>query len=387
MKIIYYLRMIFRSVFTQFPMLFLMYVIFPFALSFFMSSSMAGVLEPTIEDPNIEVYVSDEDGTEQSNTLQEMIRSKELNRIFDVKTDEDDAEFIIRIPSGFGAQIKQNPVKPVEIEGKNAASRNTGRLLQFVLSDLTSELGEAMVLAEQVQTSSLNEQEKIALQEEVAALQEKNSISAETYSSETMLSSKEYFSVVIISYLMVLFLSSSVSAEGMTESIGFAKRWRAAPITKWEAWGMEVLGNTLYFFLFIFLYIVMWRVVGSIFQQNPMYLLLIIFLHALIVGLANSFITYTFSNAVGKIIVNAFLFFVLIFGGMLGPLEKMTGMAIFERLNSETVTYFITKPYWTVMTHNSWQELAPIILQLIFIVGGLTILNVLSIRFRKKGFA
>ena len=103
-------------------------------------------------------------------------------------------------------------------------------------------------------------------------------------------------------------------------------------------------------------------------------------------ALVNSFITHTFSNAVGKVIVNGLLFFVLIFGGMIGPLEKMTGLAIFEKLNSETVTYFITKPYWTLMQHDSWNRLMPILSQLLLVVLILAMMNVISIRFRKKVF-
>lgn len=381
MKIIYYLKMIFRSIQTQFLPLAICYVIFPFGLAFFLSFAMSGVLEPSIDDPNIEVYVQDEDQTEQSKAIAEAIHSDSLERIFSVQNREEDAEFIIRIPSGF-----QNQSAAIEIEGKNAASRNTGRLLQLVITDLTKQMSESTKLAKKIQGASLSQQELLDLQKEIIALSESETIKGETYHSDSMLSSREYFSVVVISYLLILFLSSSVSAEGMTESIGFTKRWKAAPITKWEAWFMEVLGNSIYFSLFICLYVLAWRLIGGIFTQNLFYLLIIIFLHAIMAALVNSFITHTFSNAVGKVIVNGLLFFVLIFGGMIGPLEKMTGLAIFEKLNSETVTYFITKPYWTLMQHDSWNRLMPILSQLLIVVLILAMMNVISIRFRKKVF-
>ncbi|MDE1548434.1 ABC transporter permease [Jeotgalibaca caeni] len=384
MKLYYYLRMILRAIFSQLPILFLTFVIFPFGLSFFQSTSMGSMFEPTIEDPNIEVHVVDQDGSERSQIMMETIESDSFAPVFDFKEDPVDAEYLVEIPEGFGNGIENNQLLPIEIEGKNAASRNSGRILQSVFSSLTEELAKATYMENVFTGTILSDQELAAVQAEITAIQEADLIVEETFTSETMLSSRQYFSVVIISYILLMFISTNVSAEGMTESIGFEKRWRAAPVTKLESWILEVVGNVLQTFMFLVAYFVVWRIVGGIFTENPFYILLIALLHAIVASLINTFITHTFSQTVGKLVVNAALFFVLVFGGMLGPLERTTDMAIFEKLNSQTVSYFITNPYWNLMKGNNWQGISEMVLQLALLIGALVVMNLLSLKFGKK---
>src|SRR5699024_1820247 len=153
-------------------------------------------------------HVVDQDGSERSQIMMETIESDSFAPVFDFKEDPDDAEYLVEIPEGFGNGSENNQLLPVEIEGKNAASRNSGRILQSVFSSLTEELAKATYMENVFTGTILSDQELAAVQAEITAIQEADLIVEETFTSETMLSSRQYFSVVIISYILLMFIST-----------------------------------------------------------------------------------------------------------------------------------------------------------------------------------
>ncbi|MDY6595707.1 ABC transporter permease, partial [Clostridioides difficile] len=164
----------------------------------------------------------------------------------------------------------------------------------------------------------------------------KNSIDTSIINNNVKQSSYEYFALVSLGFLVIIFIMNNILSNYISESKGLSKRLYSMPITRVQFLIYDFVGLWIYSFIFLLLYVLFFRILGITFKGNFAILLLLCALSSYFMTSISTFVTSFFSKKYGTAIVYALLFLQTIFGGIFSMISDT-----FTKLTSLSPTYLI----------------------------------------------
>ncbi|WP_114091408.1 ABC transporter permease [Clostridioides difficile] len=292
----------------------------PLILSWFLGMVTESMFQNPIKTESTPIVIYDKDNTRLSNDLTKYLKN-DLSYILTVKKDDSKAELKLTIPKGYESSLLNEKSNTLNIE-KLGTRDDIAVLLQDILDTYHEKF-------------YLNNSQKIS-SEDFYKLFNKNSIDTSIINNNVKQSSYEYFALVSLGFLVIIFIMNNILSNYISESKGLSKILYSMPITRVQFLIYDFVGLWIYSFIFLLLYVLFFRILGITFKGNFAILLLLCALSSYFMTSISTFVTSFFSKKYGTVIVYALLFLQTIFGGIFSMISD-----VFTKLTSLSPTYLI----------------------------------------------
>ncbi|SCI71031.1 ABC-2 family transporter protein [uncultured Clostridium sp.] len=314
MRLLANIKMLFKSLKSNFLITFSTFLLLPLVLSLFLGNILNANFESSISVDPIPIKITDNDKSNASMALKDFIVNDNKNLFY---INDDDADLNLIIPKNYEKSL--NNKKSININIKKLENRGS---VDNLLKDIVDDYHENLYLS------------NLDLDNKSANIFSKPSISTTFIKSAKNQSSNEYYAISMLVFLLLIFMSNNVSANYITQSNGINKRMYSFPIKRTTQLIYDFLISVIYALVFVIIYILINRFLNIAFDENLIYLFIISLVACTFVACVSIFIASFFSKTLGSIIISIIMIIQIILGGIFFPISNgLSSFIKFSPLN------------------------------------------------------
>ncbi|RDY28784.1 ABC transporter permease [Romboutsia weinsteinii] len=350
MRLFATIKMLFKSIKNTFLLNIVYFIALPLGLAWFMGLVLDSEFNNPIETETTPIVITNNDNSAMSNNLSEFLK-EDLSSIVSIVDNEKDADIEIIIPNDYEKNLLSSQACSIDIKELNTKS-GIINILQNILDDYH----------ENVYLNS------IASSTEVNEIFNKYSLKTSYLEANNTPDSYEYFATSFIVFLVLMFIMNNTAGSYLGESNGLNKRTFSLPISRLSALCYDCIGSSIYSFLFLMLYVIVYRLLNISFDGNFIILTTLCLVSSLLISSCSSFISTFFSKKIGSTVFYIIMILQMIFGGMFIPID-MTSKWI-----KISPFYLVNDMFSSFNEYNNWESIATsslicVILSLILFVA------------------
>ncbi|MDI7815163.1 ABC transporter permease [Clostridioides difficile] len=320
MKLYISVKTMLKGLKSSFILNLIYFLALPLVLAGFLGMVTESMFQNPIKTDLTSIVIYDKDNTKLSSNLTGYLKN-DLSSILTVQKDDSKADLKLTIPKGYENNLLNEKSNTLSIE-KLKSSDNIAILLQDILDTYHEKL-------------YLNNSQKLS-SEDFSKLFNKNSIDASIIKNNVKQNSYEYFALVSLGFLVIIFIMNNILSNYINESKGLSKRLYSMPVTRVQFLIYDFVGLWIYSFIFLLLYVLFFRILGITFKGNFAILTSLCALSSCFMTSISTFVTAFFSKKYGTVIVYALLFLQTVFGGIFSMVND-----VFTKFTSLSPTYLI----------------------------------------------
>ncbi|KPI55332.1 ABC transporter permease [Clostridioides difficile] len=320
MKLYMSVKTMLKGLRSSFILNLIYFLALPLILSWFLGMVTESMFQNPIQTDPTSIVIYDKDNTKLSNNLTTFLKD-DLSSVLTVQKEDSKADLKLTIPKGYENNLLDEKSNTINIE--NLGTHND---ITVLLQDILDTYHEKIYLNNSQKLSS----------EELSSLFNKSSIDTSTIKNNVKQDSYEYFALVSLGFLVIIFIMNNILSNYISESKGLSKRLYSMPITRVQFLIYDFVGLWIYSFIFLLLYVLFFRILGITFKGNFAILTLLCALSSYFMTSISSFVTSFFSKKYGTVIVYTLLFLQAIFGGIFSVVND-----VFTKFTSLSPTYLI----------------------------------------------
>lgn len=382
LKVLAYAKLSLKSIIKELPTFIIGFAIFPIFMGLLMGFAQKNMFTPVIDEPLFSISVVDEDNSFESAILMDFLQSKEVSQIFTVDLD-DTTKYTLHIPQGYGSSLIGESEAVVRVELEESAWLSTGNILASIVDTFNTKISRNLVIEQKMDSlqlansaTGLSEDLKRTLNDVYLS----EALHTNIHEVKKNFTSMEYYSIRYLSFTFTLLLLAMINAGDLQKKMGIVDRVGSTPMTKITGLNGSFLSGYLQVLVCLILYIGTYKISGLSFVGSTPLLVLIILTQSLfITAVSMVFLTF-FSKQFATILVNSFLYYSLVFGGLVGPLDEWTNMAIFKVLGKIKIDYLITEPYRNYVLYNSFNSVSKLLFLILIISLVLYLMTVMAVK-------
>ncbi|HBF6541276.1 TPA: ABC transporter permease, partial [Clostridioides difficile] len=208
MKLYMSVKTMLKGLKSSFILNLIYFLALPLILSWFLGMVTESMFQNPIKTESTPIVIYDKDNTRLSNDLTKYLKN-DLSYILTVKKDDSKAELKLTIPKGYESSLLNEKSNTLNIE-KLGTRDDIAILLQDILDTYHEKF-------------YLNNSQKIS-SEDFSKLFNKNSIDTSIINNNVKQSSYEYFALVSLGFLVIIFIMNNILSNYISESKGLSKR-------------------------------------------------------------------------------------------------------------------------------------------------------------------
>ncbi|MCC0708285.1 MULTISPECIES: ABC transporter permease [unclassified Clostridioides] len=340
MKLYISVKTMLKGLKSSFMISLLYFLALPLLLAWFLGMVTGDMFQNPIKTEPISIVVYDKDSSKLSSNLTNFLKG-DLSSVLKINKDDSDADLKLTIPKGYENNILNEKSNTLNIE-KLGTNDDLAILLQNILDTYHEKL-------------YLNNSQKLS-SEDFSKLFNKSSIATSIIKSDIEQNSYEYFALVSLGFLVIIFIMNNILSNYISESKGLSKRLYSMPITRVQYLIYDFVGLWIYSFIFLLLYVLFFRILGITFKGNLAILTLLCALSSYFMTSISTFVTSFFSKKYGTFIVYMLLFLQTIFGGIFNMISET-----FTKFTSLSPTYLIGALYSDYESFNTLSSISNLI--------------------------
>ncbi|MDT8718899.1 ABC transporter permease [Clostridium sp. 19966] len=382
MKILVYVKLIFKSTVKNMAALLFVYIMFPVVLSLIVGYAQKYTMNPSLEINRLKVYVADQDDTDYSKAMKNVFSDNEVKKLLDIKDNEKEAGYTVTIPKGYEINVLGEKEAKVNIKVNSSGNDNNVSIISQILESYNKSLSHQLLIWRNIDKEAISQEDKKQLLSKVQAdINENNAkelIENNIVKNKKSLNSYEYYSTSFLAFMFVMMAGNVVIASFMEKENGMEKRMMSAPITRFEYFNYNMVMNFIFSFIFYLIYILVFRFLRLSFDCSLLLLVIAVFVQSMLT-VALSAILWSFtSKKFSTAFISAITIAQMLIGGMFIPPEKIN-IQVFKALNEFSPGILLTKSYNNLIIYNSFQSIAPyigIMIILSIIMYGVSLIGV-----------
>lgn len=231
MKLWYYVKNIVVISFKQLPTLVIGLLLLPLLMSIFMGFSMSSAFTSEVSKLNIPVYVNNQDISEIGQSLNQMIAVLGEQEVLKQESELSEADFEIVIPQTYGKEVLSGEVtQPIRIIPHGITSVRRQLIVETLFKQLTQSYAE-MGYYQKMGHDLADIQTLI---QRIGTQMQHITYQTSIHQGEGYITSKQYYSLLYIGFIMVVVLTSNIVAVTKPELGGLFKRIKSLPFTPVE---------------------------------------------------------------------------------------------------------------------------------------------------------
>lgn len=385
MKLLAFLKVSLKGIIKEFPTFVLSYAIYPIIIALVMGYVQKDMFTPVVNDPIFSIIIVDEDNTRESENLISFLNSEEISKVMTVKSnDSEKFDYTLRIPKGYEDSLLGKASSAVKVEAEEKSPTSLGNILVNIVDKYNKELSQGLVIHQNIENKQLENKE--GLVEEINRILIKayttDSIENNIHSVRKSLNSYEYYSVTFLNFAFIIFLMAVIASDALEKENGLYNRIMSTAITKWEYFNYGIMSNYLMMVVANIIYVGAYRVAGLSFKGSLPILLLIVLVQSFMITVIGTLISTIFKKKYGLPLVQIFLMVQMIFGGMIGPLNKWNKSPIFDFFAKYKPDAVIVNTYRNYLIHNNISSISNYLLIMLGISMILYLINLLAIQMK-----
>lgn len=343
------LKQFYSTIKKNFASYFFTFLVMPIGLSLLLSNANTSLFSGEIEINPLSITIKDKDNSEYSKLLEKIFKDKEMKKFFKV---EEKGDYLITIPEEFENEILESGKFNITIETIEDNSSIYG--LETIESILNS-VGKGIVKS--IENNKISESlSEVNLKAQVFndLTQMQNTVFLENkkIESSSKLTSQSFYAMTLMQFLFLNYLLSAVvSSKKLSETTALFQRIDMLPVNKIKYKLVDTLGDSFILVLFALIYMLIYRILAKAFMENfGMYILSI-----LVISITVGFIIFLLNNIkkeVAMILANIAMYLQLVFGGMIGPVDKLFSGTIMEKLSNINLNVIFLDPLMSAFNNN-----------------------------------
>lgn len=387
MKLLAYLKLSLKGLIKEFPAFLLSYAVYPIVLSLVMGYVQKDMFTPVVNDPIFSIIVVDEDNTKESQNLVSFLNSEDISKILTIKSnDSEKFDYTLRILKGYEDSLLGNSPSSIKVEAEENSSTTMGNVLVNIVDKYNKEISQDLIIRNNIENNSLSKEEKSKLVGEINAIltnaYSTDSIKTNIHNVRKNLNSYEYFSISFLNYAFIVFVMAVIASDALEKENGLYNRIMSTSITKFQYFNYGVMSNYLMMVVVNLIYVGAYKISGLSFKGSLPILLLIVLVQSFMITVIGTLISTIFKKKYGLPLVQVFLIFQLILGGMIGPLDKLGSNAIFTFFAKYKPDILISNTYKNYIIHNNLSSISNYLLIMVVISMVLYLINILAIQMK-----
>lgn len=285
MKALYYVKTTLKGMFANGVVTIAYFILFPILLACFMAFFNSMNDENPLKLKALDIQIIDEDNTETSKRLVELLGSDDLKEVVSIADKKPDVELIIK--EGYEENIlslnKGDIIINKKVEGMGMSTDTLKVILDRYHQSLYVSIAGGNV-------ESLNKIMESSVIEDITIDKLKTN---DPY---------EKISASMIGFVIIMLIFTLIQGGYADISINLDKRINATPITKLQYLFYETIASIVYVFIIISAYVMVFRLAGLSFKGNILDLILLILTGTVLVVSISKSISTIFGPKYGKII-------------------------------------------------------------------------------------
>lgn len=343
------LKQFYSTIKKNFASYFFTFLVMPIGLSLLLSSFNTSLFSGEIKTNQLSITIKDKDDTEFSNLLEKTFEDKEMKKFFKV---EEEGDYLITISEEFESEILENGKFNVTVKTIGDNSNIYGlETIETVLNSIGNEIVKSIEntkIAESLKEVNLKEK----VFNDLTQIQNTAFLENTKIESSSKLTSQSFYAMTLMQFLFLNYLLSAVvGSKKISETTAIYQRLDMLPVNKIKYNLIDTFGDSLLLFIFAIIYILIYRILGKAFMEN----LGMFIVAVLIISITVGFILFLFKNIkkeVAVVLANVAMYLQLVFGGMLGPVEKLFSGTIMEKLSNINFNKIFLDPLMNSFNNN-----------------------------------
>lgn len=378
------IKVIIKSVISQWKQVLLMFAIFPLIMSFIMSNFQKDTFKPEITIDKINISIIDEDKSKISKNFKELFSQKELKEIFNVTND---SQYEIIIPKGYENDLINGRESTIKVNEKKRVSRNNELIIKSVIDEYGKSLTETMVISNKIQTMTIEDKDKLFNEviKNINKISASTSIKENIIKGQRVLTAFENQAATMMTLMVFSIIMSCVVGFNMDKENGSNKRLLSTPMTKCNFFNLDILIFFVASIMYGLVYILAFRITGLAFKGvSPLNIMCILICQSLLIASTAAIIIAFFGKKAASMIVIVFMYIHIIFGGGFIPLKDINNK-IFLTISKFSPGNIISEAYRNCILFNSFESISKYLIIMILVSLILYSISILKVKIRWEG--
>ncbi|ENK1243389.1 ABC transporter permease [Clostridium botulinum] len=364
MRLKAFIKLTLRSVLRELPIMIFTFAIFPIVLSSLYGYFQKDMFNPKNEIDKIAIYIEDRDNSKLSNEFIKFLGSNELNEFIDIKKSKEKAIEEVIIPKGYEKGIIGDKEIIIKISERKKDKEVVSKILKELIDNYTREVKNNFTIENNINKMDISKEKKELLlketSEDITRIYKKDAIKNSIVKSTRNLTSYEYYSVSILSFMFIVTIILLCNRYYEDKRKGIFQRTLSTSISKVQYFNYSLVSWYIFAVLFNSIYILSYRLLGLSFKGNIGLLLLIILAKSFLeVALSSIVISFFKEQKMATIFLNTIVIISVSLGGVFYPLEKVINSfnKIFRIISDFAPNVLIIKTYKSFLIYNSFEAI------------------------------
>nr|WP_205606596.1 ABC transporter permease [Clostridium sporogenes] len=341
------------------------FAIFPIVLSSLYGYFQKDMFNPKNEIDKIAIYIEDKDNSRLSNELIKFLGSDGLEKFIDIKRSKEKVREEVIIPKGYEKSIIEDKEATIKINEREKDKEVSSKILKDLIDNYNKEVKNNLIIGNNINKMDISKERKDLLvkeiKEEIIKIYKKDVIKNSIVKSTRNLTSYEYYSVSILSFMVIVTIMSLCQGYYEEKRKGIFQRALSTSISKVQYFNYSLISWYIFAVLFNSIYVLSYRFLGLSFKGNIGLLLLIVLTKSFLeVAISSVVIAFFKEQKVAIICLNTFLILSVSLGGVFYPLDKVINS--FNIILRAIITNFapnvlIIKTYKSFLIYNSFEAI------------------------------
>ncbi|EPY2275984.1 ABC transporter permease [Clostridium sporogenes] len=374
MRLKAFIKLKLKSVFSELPIMIFTFAIFPIVLSSLYGYFQKDMFNPKNEIDKIAICVEDKDNSKLSNEFIKFLGSDELEKFIDIKKDKEKAIEEVIIPKGYEKSIIEDKEITIKINEREKDKEVSSKILKDLIDNYNKELKNNLTIGNNINKMDISKEKKDLLVKEISEkiikTYKKDVIKNFIVKSTRNLTSYEYYSVSILSFMFIVTIMSLCNEYYEEKKKSIFQRTLSTSISKVEYFNYSLVSWYIFAVLFNSIYVLSYRFLGLSFKGNIGLLLLIVLTKSLLeVAISSVIIAFFKEQKIAVICLNTLIILSVSLGGVFYPLEKVINSfnKIFRAITNFAPNVLIIKTYKSFLIYNSFEAIRYYLITFIFI--------------------
>ena len=389
MKLKAFIKLLLKRLVREAHIYIISFAIFPIVLSAMYGYFQKELFSPSNEMNKINIYIKDEDNSSLSKGLNDFLVSDNMKQILEINKDKEKAKFEVIIPKGYEESAISSKDFQIKVNQKDDKAKYSAAIISSIIDKYNGELQQQVLIKNKINEMNLSNSEKEELlkktSEKIYAAYGANAIKNSVIPEEKALSSFQYYSVSIFSFMFIVSIMSLVGDYYKEKETGIFNRIISSSLSKLQYFNYSLVTFFIFAIIINTIYILTYRLTGLSFKGSPMLLILIIIAKSLLeASVAGIVIAFFKQKKHALLFLQLFIMLAVTLGGAFVPMDRIAS-GIILKLNAYIPNVLIINVFKNFLLYNSFSSIKGYLAIFILMSIALYGISIMKIRLKWEG--
>lgn len=333
MRLKAFIKVMLKGLVREWKVILFTFIIFPMVTSVLYGYFQKELFTPENIMSKYYINIIDEDKSEASTGLKELFNNEEVKDFIVLTEDKEKLQVEVVIPKGYESALIGLKEEEIVLKQLNEKGEPVIAAVSSIVEKYNKAVQEGILINDKVVKSSLSQEDKEKLMVDIGgkfkSFQTEKSIKTNIYTEGKNLTSFQYYSISIFSFISLLVIQSLTSSYYAERENGLVKRYLAAPMSKVQYFNYILISNFTFSLIVNSIYVMVYKISNMSFQGSyGILILILIILSILEATLAGFLVAFFKDKRIGGVFIQAFILLSVSVGGAFFPVDKVGGKVL-----------------------------------------------------------